>query len=168
LAARSGSGDDLDPSHVYRLEPLNLLLRILEWDGADQVVAPVDDGNDLAWMGRLVWGKGRHIRSVTQWSWQPGPASKGLQRARSALARGLPHHEWRRGGIRQDQESGTCGRAHRAIGAYRTDASRSKSLNGAMRSHNAADQSHLRRPSARCRRQSRGPQRSIPNRPLRR
>ena len=41
-------------------------------------------------------------------------------------------------------------------------------MNGAMRSHNAADQSHLRRPSARCRRQSRGPQRSIPNRPLRR
>jgi hypothetical protein len=28
-------------------------------------------------------------------------------------------------------------------------------MNGAMRSHNAADQSHLRRPSARCRRQSR-------------
>ena len=54
------------------------------------------------------------------------------------------------------------------IGAYRTDASRSKSLNGAMRSHNAADLSHLRRPSARCRRQSRGPQRSIPNRPPRR
>jgi len=50
----------------------------------------------------------------------------------------------------------------------RTGDAPSHLMNGAMRSHNAADQSHLRRPSARCRRQSRGPQRSIPNRPLRR
>jgi hypothetical protein len=41
-------------------------------------------------------------------------------------------------------------------------------LPGAKRLHNAADQSHLRRPSARYRRQSRGPQKSIPNRPPRR
>jgi hypothetical protein len=26
-------GDDLDPSLVHRLEPLSILLRILEWDG---------------------------------------------------------------------------------------------------------------------------------------
>jgi hypothetical protein len=31
---------DLDPSLVHRLEPLSLLLRILVWDGADEVVAP--------------------------------------------------------------------------------------------------------------------------------
>ena len=37
---RSDSGDDLDPSLVYRLEPLILLLRISVWDGADEVVAP--------------------------------------------------------------------------------------------------------------------------------
>ena len=36
----SDSGDDLDPSLVHRLEPLSLLLRILVWDGADEVVAP--------------------------------------------------------------------------------------------------------------------------------
>jgi hypothetical protein len=34
----SDSGDDLDPSLVYRLEPLSLLLGILVWDGADGVV----------------------------------------------------------------------------------------------------------------------------------
>jgi hypothetical protein len=33
---RSDSGDDLDPRLVHRLEPLNLLLRILVWDGADE------------------------------------------------------------------------------------------------------------------------------------
>jgi hypothetical protein len=33
-------GDDLDPSLEHRLEPLSLLLRILVWDGADEVVAP--------------------------------------------------------------------------------------------------------------------------------
>ena len=44
----------------------------------------------------------------------------------------------------------------------------SRLMNRAMRSRNAADQSHLRPPSARYRRQSRGPQRSIPNRPGRR
>ena len=32
----SDSGDDLDPGLVHRLEPLNLLLRILVWDGADE------------------------------------------------------------------------------------------------------------------------------------
>ena len=37
---RSDSGDDLDPSLVHRLEPLSLSLRILVWDGADEVVAP--------------------------------------------------------------------------------------------------------------------------------
>ena len=36
----SDSRNDLDPSLVYRLEPLSLLLRILVWDGADEVVAP--------------------------------------------------------------------------------------------------------------------------------
>ena len=36
--------DDLDPSRVYCLEPLSLLLGILVWDGADEVVAlAVDD-----------------------------------------------------------------------------------------------------------------------------
>jgi hypothetical protein len=41
----------------------------------ESFAVPVDDGNDLAWTGRLVWGKGRHIRSV---SWQPSPVSKGF------------------------------------------------------------------------------------------
>ena len=36
----SDPGDDLDPSLVHRLEPLSLLLGILVWDGADEVVAP--------------------------------------------------------------------------------------------------------------------------------
>jgi hypothetical protein len=40
LIVRSDSGDDLDPSLVHRLEPLSLLLRILVWDGADEVVPP--------------------------------------------------------------------------------------------------------------------------------
>ena len=40
LIVRSDPGDDLDPSLVHRLEPLSLLLRILVWDGADEVVAP--------------------------------------------------------------------------------------------------------------------------------
>jgi hypothetical protein len=35
----SDPGDDLDPSFVHRLKPLSLLLRILVWDGADEVVA---------------------------------------------------------------------------------------------------------------------------------
>ena len=39
LAARSDSGDDLDPRRVHRLEPLSLLPGILVWDGADEVVA---------------------------------------------------------------------------------------------------------------------------------
>lgn len=44
LAARSDSGDDLDPSLVHLLEPLSLLLGIFVRDGADEVVAPaVDD-----------------------------------------------------------------------------------------------------------------------------
>ena len=37
---RSDPGDDLDPSLMHRLEPLSLLLGILVWDGADEVVAP--------------------------------------------------------------------------------------------------------------------------------
>jgi len=37
---RSNPGDDLDPRLVHCLEPLSLLLRILVWDGADEVVAP--------------------------------------------------------------------------------------------------------------------------------
>jgi hypothetical protein len=37
---RSDSGDDLDPSLVHRLEPLSLLLGILVWDSADEVVPP--------------------------------------------------------------------------------------------------------------------------------
>jgi DivIVA domain-containing protein len=37
---RLDPGDDLDPSLVYRLEPLSLLLGILVWDGADEVVTP--------------------------------------------------------------------------------------------------------------------------------
>ena len=42
LARRCSSdpGDDLDPSLVYRLEPLSLLLGILVWDGVDGVVPP--------------------------------------------------------------------------------------------------------------------------------
>ena len=40
LIVRSDSGDDFDPSLMHRLEPLSLLLRILVWDGADDVVAP--------------------------------------------------------------------------------------------------------------------------------
>jgi hypothetical protein len=36
----SDTGEDLDPSLVHCLEPLSLSLRILVWDGADQVVAP--------------------------------------------------------------------------------------------------------------------------------
>jgi hypothetical protein len=40
LIVRSDPGDDLDPSLVHRLEALSLLLRILVWDGADEVVAP--------------------------------------------------------------------------------------------------------------------------------
>jgi len=36
----SDSGDDLDPGLVHRLEPRSLLLRILVWDGADDVVPP--------------------------------------------------------------------------------------------------------------------------------
>ena len=39
-ATRSDPGDDLDPGLVHRLEALSLLLRILVWDGADEVVAP--------------------------------------------------------------------------------------------------------------------------------
>jgi hypothetical protein len=39
LAARSDSGDDLDPRLVHRLQALRLLLGILVWDGADEVVA---------------------------------------------------------------------------------------------------------------------------------
>ena len=35
----SDPGDDLDPSLVHRLEALSLLLGILVWDGADEVVA---------------------------------------------------------------------------------------------------------------------------------
>jgi len=35
----SDPGDDLDPSLMYRLEPCRLLLGILVWDGADEVVA---------------------------------------------------------------------------------------------------------------------------------
>ena len=37
---RSDSRDDLDPSLVYRLEPLSLALGILVCDRADEVVAP--------------------------------------------------------------------------------------------------------------------------------
>jgi hypothetical protein len=33
-------GDDLGPRLVHCLEPLHLLLGILVWDGADEVVAP--------------------------------------------------------------------------------------------------------------------------------
>jgi len=40
LIARSDPGNDLDPSLVHRLEPLGLLLGVLVWDGADEVVAP--------------------------------------------------------------------------------------------------------------------------------
>jgi hypothetical protein len=36
----SDSRDDLDPRLVHRLEPLGLHLRILVWDGADEVVPP--------------------------------------------------------------------------------------------------------------------------------
>jgi hypothetical protein len=39
LIVHSDPGDDLDPSLVHRLEALSLLLRILVWDGADEVVA---------------------------------------------------------------------------------------------------------------------------------
>ena len=34
------SGDDLDPRLVHRLQARGLLLGILVWDGADEVVAP--------------------------------------------------------------------------------------------------------------------------------
>jgi hypothetical protein len=44
LIVRSDSGDDIDPSLVYRLEPLSLLLRILVWDGADEVTARTRTG----------------------------------------------------------------------------------------------------------------------------
>jgi hypothetical protein len=37
-ACFSDPGDDLDPGLVHRLEPLSLLLRILVWDGADEVM----------------------------------------------------------------------------------------------------------------------------------
>ncbi|HJV12900.1 MAG TPA: hypothetical protein VJ625_03325 [Propionibacteriaceae bacterium] len=40
LAALLRPGDDLDPSLVHRLEPLSLLLGILVWNGADEVMAP--------------------------------------------------------------------------------------------------------------------------------
>ena len=36
----SDPGDDLDPRLVHRLEPLSLLLAILVWDGADEIVTP--------------------------------------------------------------------------------------------------------------------------------
>ena len=41
------------------------------------------DGNNLTCTGRLVWGKGRHIRSVTQWSLQLG---SGEQRSAASEA----------------------------------------------------------------------------------
>ena len=40
LIARSDPGNDLDPSVVHSLESLSLLLGILVWDGADEVVTP--------------------------------------------------------------------------------------------------------------------------------
>jgi hypothetical protein len=36
----SDPGDDLDPSHMHRLEPLSFDLGILVWDCADEVVTP--------------------------------------------------------------------------------------------------------------------------------
>jgi hypothetical protein len=38
--ACSDPRDNLDPSLVHRLEPRSLLLGILVWDGADEVVMP--------------------------------------------------------------------------------------------------------------------------------
>ena len=40
LIVRLDPGDDLDPGLVHCFEPLFLLLRILVWDGPDEVMAP--------------------------------------------------------------------------------------------------------------------------------
>jgi hypothetical protein len=55
---RSDSRDDLDPSLVHRLEPLSLLLGILVWDGADEVVASavlVDLARRVAHLALINW-----------------------------------------------------------------------------------------------------------------
>jgi hypothetical protein len=60
---RSASWDDLDPSLMHRVEPLSLLLRILIWDGADEVVAPA-----------AVWA-----RIATVQGFQTSPVAQGPQ-----------------------------------------------------------------------------------------
>jgi hypothetical protein len=53
------------------------------WRGSGS--GTVDDGNDLAWMGRLLWGEGsaHSIRDAMELAAASG--EQGLQRARSCL-----------------------------------------------------------------------------------
>lgn len=101
---------------------------------------PVDDGNDLAWTGQLVWreGSAHSIHDAMERAAESGE-QKVCGNGCPALARGFPDLERRHMRIRQDQANGTGGRAHRAIAAHSTDAPQGRNLGTRLSAPNVVE-----------------------------
>ena len=116
----SDSGDDLDPGLVHRLEPLSLLLGILVWDGADEVVAPAVSSILLGCRSMTILSTSISVsarRSTADRSSHASDGSGSSGMAASLVAHAARTRNRRARDRRRDGDSGMAWRIVKGLGA---------------------------------------------------